>query len=48
MTVTVPVNVVPPYFAVMVAVPVPTPVITPLLPTVATDVLLEVHVKFDE
>ena len=45
---TVPVSVVPLYLAVMVAVPTPFAVIAPLLPTVATDVLLDVHVKLDE
>ena len=35
---TVPVNVVPLYLAVMVAVPTPFAVITPVFPTVATDV----------
>ena len=43
---TVPVNVVPLYLAVMVAVPTPFAVITPVFPTVATDVLLDVHVSF--
>ena len=45
---TVPVSVVSPYFAVMVAVHLPTPVTTPLLPTVATEVLLDVHVNVED